>query len=80
MFTNCYTHLLKGIALGLKLKLGEPGRDLFPEIESIQDVSLLEDILEGIDTASTVSQLRQIYHLHTTNTQSSCLICFTLVI
>ena len=53
--------LLKGIALGLKLKFGEPGQDLFPEIESIQDVSLLEAILEGIDTASTVSQLRQIY-------------------
>ncbi|MBN3950894.1 MAG: hypothetical protein HWQ38_32275 [Nostoc sp. NMS7] len=52
---------LKGIALGLKLKFGEPGQDLFPEIESIQDVSLLEAILEGIDTASTVSQLRQIY-------------------
>ncbi|MEH2353106.1 Rpn family recombination-promoting nuclease/putative transposase [Nostoc sp.] len=53
--------LLKGIALGLKLKFGESGQDLFPEIESIQDVSLLEAILEGIDTASTVSQLRQIY-------------------
>jgi hypothetical protein len=61
--------LLKGIALGLKLKFGEPGQDLFPKIESIQDVSLLEAILEGIDTASTVSQLRQIYHLHKTNTQ-----------
>ncbi|MBN3927035.1 Rpn family recombination-promoting nuclease/putative transposase [Nostoc sp. NMS4] len=48
--------LLKGIALGLKLKFGEPGQDLFPEIESIQDVSLLEAILEGIDTASTVSR------------------------
>lgn len=53
--------LLKGIALGLKLKFGKSGQDLFPEIESIQDVSLLEAILEGIDTASTVSQLRQIY-------------------
>jgi hypothetical protein len=53
--------LLKGIALGLKLKFGESGQNLLPEIESIQDVSVLEAILSGIDTASTVSQLRQIY-------------------
>ncbi|OYD87460.1 cytosolic protein [Nostoc sp. 'Peltigera membranacea cyanobiont' 213] len=61
--------LLKGIALGLKLKFGETGQNLLPEIESIQDVSLLEAILEGIDTASTVSQLRQIYQSPTTDTQ-----------
>jgi hypothetical protein len=53
--------LLKGIALGLKLKFGETGQNLLPEIESIQDVNVLEAILERIDTASTVSQLRQIY-------------------
>jgi hypothetical protein len=61
--------LLKGIALGLKLKFGETGQNLLPEIESIQDVSVLEAILEGIDTASTVSQLRQIYQSPTTDTQ-----------
>ncbi|BBD70383.1 hypothetical protein NIES4072_67490 [Nostoc commune NIES-4072] len=61
--------LLKGIALGLKLKFSESGQNLLPEIESIQDVSVLEAILEGIDTASTVSQLRQIYQSSTTDTQ-----------
>lgn len=61
--------LLKGIALGLKLKFGETGQNLLPEIESIQDVSVLEAILEGIDAASTVSQLRQIYQSPTTDTQ-----------
>lgn len=61
--------LLKGIALGLKLKFGETGQNLLPEIESIQDVNLLEAILSGIDTASTVSQLRQIYQSSTTDTQ-----------
>ncbi|WP_414515956.1 cytosolic protein [Nostoc sp. PCC 9305] len=61
--------LLKGIALGLKLKFGETGQNLLPEIESIQDVSVLEAILSGIDTASTVSQLRQIYQSSTTDTQ-----------
>jgi hypothetical protein len=61
--------LLKGIALGLKLKFGESGQNLLPEIESIQDVNLLEAILERIDTASTVSQLRQIYQSPTTDMQ-----------
>ncbi|MBG1268395.1 cytosolic protein [Nostoc sp. WHI] len=61
--------LLKGIALGLKLKFSESGQNLLPEIESIQDVSVLEAILEGIDAASTVSQLRQIYQSPTTDTQ-----------
>lgn len=61
--------LLKGIALGLKLKFSESGQNLLPEIESIQDVSVLEAILEGIDAASTVSQLREIYQSPTTDTQ-----------
>ncbi|AVH63991.1 cytosolic protein [Nostoc sp. 'Peltigera membranacea cyanobiont' N6] len=61
--------LLKGIALGLKLKFSESGQNLLPEIESIQDVSVLEAILEGIDTASSVSQLRQIYQSPTNDTQ-----------
>ncbi len=61
--------LLKGISLALKLKFGESGQNLLPEIESIQDVSLLEAVLEGIETSSTVSQLRQIYQSPTTDTQ-----------
>ncbi|MCC5637636.1 cytosolic protein [Nostoc sp. CHAB 5844] len=61
--------LLKGISLGLKLKFGSEGQNLLPEIESIQDVSVLEDILSGIETSSNVSQLRQIYQSSTTDTQ-----------
>lgn len=53
--------LLKSISLGLKLKFGELGQNLLPEIESIQDASLLETILSAIETASTVSELRQVY-------------------
>ncbi|WGV29130.1 cytosolic protein [Halotia branconii] len=53
--------LLKGIALGLKLKFGSPGQDLLSEIEQIEDVSLLESILEAIDTANTVDELRSFY-------------------
>lgn len=63
--------LLKSISLGLKLKFGEMGQNLLAEIEAIQDSSVLETILEAIDTASTVSQLRQIYQSPATDTQSS---------
>lgn len=59
--------LLKSLALGLKLKFGETGQSLLPEIESIQDVSVLEAILSGIETSSNVSQLRQIYQSSTTD-------------
>jgi hypothetical protein len=53
--------LLKGIALGLKLKFGSLGQNLLPEIEQIEDVGLLESILEAIDTANTVDELRSFY-------------------
>ncbi len=53
--------LIKGISLGLKLKFGESGQNLLPEIESIGDVDLLSAILEGIETAHSVDELRQIY-------------------
>ncbi|MFL9452237.1 MULTISPECIES: RpnC/YadD family protein [Nostocales] len=53
--------LIKAISLGVKLKFGESGQNLLPEIESISDVSLLETILEAIDTACTVKELRQVY-------------------
>jgi hypothetical protein len=53
--------LIKGISLGLKLKFGESGQNLLPEIESIGDVNLLSAILEAIETADSVDELRQIY-------------------
>ena len=53
--------LLKGISLGLDLKFGTQGNSLKPEISRITDVALLEAILEGLKTANTVEQLRQIY-------------------
>ncbi len=59
--------LLKGISLGLKRKFGSESTNLFSEIEQIEDVSLLEAILEGLETVSTVSELRQIYQNTSTN-------------
>ncbi|BBD62768.1 hypothetical protein NIES2109_56180 (plasmid) [Nostoc sp. HK-01] len=53
--------LLKGIALGLKLKFGTPGQNLLPEIEQIEDFRMLESILSAIETANTVDELRSIY-------------------
>lgn len=53
--------LLKSIALGLKLKFGSLGQNLLPEIELFEDVSLLESILEAIETVNTVDELRSIY-------------------
>ncbi|MEO1433237.1 MAG: cytosolic protein [Cyanobacteria bacterium J06633_8] len=53
--------LIKGIALGLKLKFGESGNNLLPEIEQVTDVDVLSAILDAIDTVDTVEQLRQVY-------------------
>ncbi len=53
--------LIKVIALGLRLKFGNSGRDLLPEIEVIKDVNILNAILEAIETTDTVDELRQIY-------------------
>jgi hypothetical protein len=58
--------LLKGIALGLKLKFGTQGQNLLPEIEQIEDFKLLESILSAIETANTVDELRSIYQPSTT--------------
>lgn len=53
--------LLKGIALGLKLKFGTSGQNLLPEIELLEDVNLLSSILSAIETANSVDELRSLY-------------------
>ncbi len=53
--------LIKGIALGLRLKFGNSGQDLLPEIEAIEDINILDAILEAIETTDTVDELRQTY-------------------
>ena len=53
--------LIKGISLGLKLKFGESGQSLLPEIGSIKDVEKLSAVLEAIETADSVDELREIY-------------------
>lgn len=53
--------LLAGIKLGLKLKFGSIGLRILPEIYKIEDVDVLRAIQEGLETASTMEELRQIY-------------------
>jgi hypothetical protein len=47
--------------LGLRLKFGDRGQNLLPEIEAIEDVDTLEAILEAIGTTATVEELQQYY-------------------
>lgn len=53
--------LLEGISLGLKLKFGNEGNSLLPEISEIRDVEQLRAILAGLETVNTLDGLRQIY-------------------
>jgi hypothetical protein len=61
--------LLEGIELGLKLRFGTVGLSLLPSISTIEDVEQLRAILSGLETVSTISELRQIYQSPTTDTQ-----------
>ena len=54
------TGLLEGIELGLRLKFGSEGLRILPEISLIQDVEQLRAILSLLQTADTLSLLRQI--------------------
>jgi hypothetical protein len=61
--------LLEGIEVGLKLKFGTVGSSLLPEISTIEDVEQLRAVLVGLEAASTIEELRQIYQSPTTDTQ-----------
>lgn len=54
------TGLLEGIELGLRLKFGSEGLKILPEISRIADVEQLRAILARLQTADTLSELRQI--------------------
>jgi hypothetical protein len=52
---------LEGIKTSLKIKFGEAGLVLVPEIESLEDVDQLRGILEAIETARSPGELRAIW-------------------
>ena len=53
--------LLKGVKLGLELKFGTEGLKIYPEIEEIDDVDVLEAISEAIRSAKNIEEIKEIY-------------------
>jgi len=53
--------LSQGIEVSLKLKFGEPGLQLMPEIRAIKDSEKLEAILHAIETVTSPEDLRRLW-------------------
>ena len=53
--------LLSGIELALKLKFGQAGIILAPEIRQIEDVALLQTVQASIEFAATPDAVRTVY-------------------
>jgi Uma2 family endonuclease len=53
--------LLQGIQLGLQLKFGSQGLDIFDEISALDDLNLLQTITASLLTVDRLEELRQIY-------------------
>jgi hypothetical protein len=53
--------LLEGIEVSLRLKFGDDGQDLMPELRQIQDHEILRKILHRIETAETPDALRRVW-------------------
>ena len=53
--------LRRGIKIALRLKFGEAGLRLVPEIESISDVEILTNLETGLEGALSLEELRQLY-------------------
>ncbi|WP_240041596.1 MULTISPECIES: transposase [Okeania] len=53
--------ILSGIETGLELKFGESGKEIFSEINTLENIQVLETILSSLKTVETIEQLRQIY-------------------
>ncbi len=55
------TEIFASISIVLELKFGTEGLALMPEIEAITDLETLRSIREGLRTASTLEEVRQLY-------------------
>jgi hypothetical protein len=53
--------LLAGIEKCLKLRFGEEGLKLLPEIRELHDYEMLQAILETIETAASPDELRKVW-------------------
>ncbi len=54
--------LLTGLELALEVKFGDEGRRVADEIRQIRDVAVLEAIAERLRTATSVDEVRAVYH------------------
>ncbi|MGB3512922.1 MAG: hypothetical protein WBA93_27650 [Microcoleaceae cyanobacterium] len=43
------------------MKFGESGKEIFSEINAIENIQVLETIFVSLKTVETIEQLRQIY-------------------
>ena len=53
--------LIQGIEAMLKMKFGEPGLRLMPEIREVHGNEKLEAILQAIETAASPEDLRRLW-------------------
>ena len=53
--------LLKAIQFGLELKFGVAGLALFPDIQKIQDLDLLNTIQEALKIANSPQEIRLLW-------------------
>jgi hypothetical protein len=54
--------LLAGLELALKLKFGEADQSIVPEIRALSDVTVIQKVYARIETATTVDEVRGVYH------------------
>ena len=52
--------LLAGIEVSLKVKLGEEGLEVIPELRALWDHELLQAVLHAIPEVATVDELRRV--------------------
>jgi hypothetical protein len=53
--------LLDGIELALRIKFGEGGQAIVPEIRQITDLEVIRAVYDRIETARTVDDVRGVY-------------------
>jgi hypothetical protein len=53
--------LLEGLEVSLKLKFGDEGLKLMPELRELQDHELLRAVLRAIGTAASPDELRRVW-------------------
>lgn len=53
--------LLEGIALALRLKFGAAGQELMAEIATLEHPKVLQEILQRVETATTLAEVREVY-------------------